>query len=342
MEKFGRENLERIQDMVQEKTGAAVRGGKSAGHGIGRLVPVLCCLLCFVALSAFAFAKFSGLNGDELAFASAYQGEGRFEIVVINLSDRELDFQDRIKVRQFRANKEVEGDKKKIVMSTPAIAPHSQGVITVDLSKGYDVEAMKESLPENDWYYFVLTNNNFAFGQDWMCDFDFEIRQTEDIMDRYSDYVEQIAKKQAERQEAEEKRFGTGELMDPDWSWPTVSRQLSGFYGRQNNGKDLDHVNIAGEAGDEIYAVADGVVVEAAFDSAAGNYLVLDLGGGVTVKYGHLQKTKVSEGDEVKQCQVIGTMGKTGMAAGPNLLFAVTVDGETVNPLAAEQREGQE
>lgn len=336
MEKFGRENLERIQAMVQEKTGAAAVGGKPAGRRVGRLVPAVCCLLCFVALSAFAFAKFSGLNGDELAFASAYQGEGRFEIVVVNLSDRELDFQDKIKVMQFRANREVEGDKKKIVMSTPAIAPHSQGIIAIDLSEGYDMEAMQKNLPEDDWYYFVLTNNNFAFGQDWMCDFDLEIQQTEDVMKQCADFLEQRAEARSERQKTEEERLDAGELMDPDWVWPTVSRRLSGVYGRQDNGKDSDHVNIAGEAGDEIYAVADGAVVEAAFDSIAGNYLVLDLGGGVTVKYGHLQKTEVSEGDEVKQGQAIGTMGKSGMATGPNLLFAVTVDGETVNPLAAE------
>ena len=33
------------------------------------------------------------LNGDLAGFASAYQGDGRFEIVIINDSDRELELQ---------------------------------------------------------------------------------------------------------------------------------------------------------------------------------------------------------------------------------------------------------
>ncbi|MDE6389244.1 MAG: M23 family metallopeptidase [Lachnospiraceae bacterium] len=87
----------------------------------------------------------------------------------------------------------------------------------------------------------------------------------------------------------------------PEWSWPTVSRKVSGLYGIRENGTHSEHVNIAGTAGDEIYAVADGVVLEAAFESYTGNFIVVDLGDGVTVKYGHLKEIKVSEGEEIKQ-----------------------------------------
>ena len=187
---------------------------------------------------------------------------------------------------------------------------------------------MEENLPEGDWYYFVLTNNNFAFGQDWMCSFDFEIEQTDEVMDRSDDFMEQ----RAERRKEEEKQYATGELAFPDWSWPTVSRDVSGLYGIRENGTYSGHVNIAGTAGDEIYAVADGVVTEAAFESFSGNFITVDLGDGVTVKYGHLKEIEVSEGEEVKQGQVIATLGQTGMATGPNLLFAVSINGEEVNP----------
>ena len=75
-------------------------------------------------------------------------------------------------------------------------------------------------------------------------------------------------------------------------------------------------------------------MTEAAFESTSGNFIVVDLGDGITVKYGHLKKIKVSEGEEIKQGQVIATLGKTGMAAEPNLLFAVSINGEKVNPFA--------
>ena len=329
MKKYSRENLRAIQVIVQEKTGAAiVPDRKPAGYKIRKMALLAGSLLCLVSLSAFAYAKFSDLNGDVAGFASAYQGDGRFEIVIINDSDRELELQDKVKVMQWSTGEEVEGDRGKIRMSGLTIAPHSQGVVSIDISEGYDVKAMEENLQEEDWYYFVLTNNNFAFGQDWMCSFDFEIEQTEDVMDRSSDFMEQMAGEQR----TEEKRYGTGELAFLDWVWPTVSREVSGIYGIQENGTYSDHVNIAGTAGDEIYAVADGVVLEAAFESSSGNFIVVDLGDGVTVRYGHLKEIKVSEGEEIKQGQVIAAMGQTGMATGPNLLFAVSVNGEEVNP----------
>ena len=76
--------------------------------------------------------------------------------------------------------------------------------------------------------------------------------------------------------------------------------------------------------------------METAFENVCGNFIVVDLGDGITVKYGHLKEIKVAVGDEIKQGQVLAAMGQTGMASGPNLFFAVTVDGENVNPLAEE------
>ena len=329
IKKFSRKNLKAIQDIVQEKTGTVIiPDGKPAGHKIRQMALLAGSLLCFVILCAFAYAKFSDLNGDVAGFASAYQGDGRFEIVIINESDKELKLQDRVKVMQWSTGEEVEGDSGKIRMSGLTIAPYSQGVVSIDISEGYDVKAMEENLPEGDWYYFVLTNNNFAFGQDWMCAFDFEVEQTEDVMDRSADFMEQVA----EGQRTKEKQYGTGELAFPDWSWPTVSQDVSGLYGIRENGNHSDHVNIVGTAGDELYAVADGVVVAAAFESSSGNFIVVDLGDGVSVKYGYLEEIKVSEGEEIKQGQVIATLGQTGTATGPNLLFAVSINGEEVNP----------
>ncbi len=329
MKKYSRENLRAIQAIVQEKTGVViVSDRKTAGYKIRKMALLAGSLLCLISLSAFAYAKFSDLNGDVAGFASAYQGDGRFEIVIINDSDRELELQDNVKVMQWTTGKEVEGDNGKIKMSGQVVAPHSQGVVSIDISGGYDVEAMEENLPEGDWYYFVLTNNNFAFGQDWMCSFDFDIEQTKEVMDRSADFMEQMAVEER----TEEKLYGTGELVFSEWNWPTVSRKVSGLYGIRENRTHSDHVNIAGTAGDEIYAVADGVVLEAAFESGSGNFIVVDLGDGVTVKYGHLKEIKVSEGEEIKQGQVIATLGQTGMATGPNLMFAVSINGEEVNP----------
>ena len=333
IKKYRRENLRAIQDIVQRKTGAAVAADRGlAGNKIRRMAVLAGSLLCLVISSAFAYAKFSGLNGDEAGFAAVYLGDGRFDIAIINVSDRELELQEKIRVMQWSTGEDVEGDSRKIRMQGTTIAPHSQGVISIDISEGYDVEVMEEELRDGDWYYFVLTNNNFAFGQDWMVFFDFEVSRTEDVMVSMGDSMEQRAER--EREKAEEKQYRTGVLMDPAWIWPTVSREVSGSFGVHENGIYSDHVNICGTDGDEIYAVADGVVTETAFETSAGNFIIVDLGEGVTVKYGHLKEIKVSEGEEIKQGQVIAEMGRTGMATGPNLLLGVRVDGEEVNPFA--------
>ena len=328
MESYSRKNQKNIQTIIERNLGVNLTADRRPAFAGVRLAVMSCCMLCIVMLSAFGYMKFSSLNGDDLALASVYRGNGRFEIIIQNLSDRELKLQDSVKVMQWSTGEEVEGDNGKIRMSGLTIAPHSQGVVSIDISGGYDVEAMEENLPEGDWYYFVLTNNNFAFGQDWMCSFDFDIEQTKEVMDRSADFMEQMAVEQR----TEEKQYDMGELVFPEWSWPTVSRKVSGLYGIRENGTHSDHVNIAGTAGDEIYAVADGVVLEAAFESSSGNFIVVDLGDDVTVKYGHLKEIKVSEGEEIKQGQVIATLGQTGMATGPNLMFAVSINGEEVNP----------
>ncbi len=334
MEKYNRENLKNIQTIVQKKTGVSVAAGRSMSKTKGRQMLLLACsLLCFVTLCAFAYAKFSGLNGDEAGFAAVYQGEGRFEIVIINDSDRELKLQNKVKVMQWSTGAEVEGDNGKIKMEISAIAPHSQGIVVIDISEGYDIGAMEKELPEGDSYYFVLTNNHFAFGQDWFCFFDFEVESTEEAARHMLAAMEE----RNERKELSEgPQYETGSLIYQDWFWPTVSRNVSGLYGRQENGTDSDHIYIAGDMGDEVYAVADGVVTETGFESRDGNVIVVDLGNGITIRYGHLQEIQVSEGEEIKQGQVIATLGRSGMATGANLLFAVTVDGEKVNPLLAE------
>lgn len=331
VKKCSRKNLKAIQAIVQEKTGAAIiLDQKPVGQKCRRMAVLTGSILCFLALCAFAYTKFSDLNGDVAGFAPAYQGDGRFEIVIINESGRELNLQDNVKIMQWSTGEEVAGENEKIRMSGLTIAPYSQGVVSIDISEGYDVAAMEENLPEGDWYYFVLTNNDFAFGQNWMCSFDFEIEQTEEVRDRAVDFMEQ----RNESENTGEPQYSTGELLDPDWNWPTVSREVSGLYGIRENGIYSDHVNIVGTAGDEIYAVADGVVIEAAFEGNAGNFIIVDLGNGITVKYGYLEEIKVSEGEEIKQGQMIATLGQTGMATGPNLLFAVSVNGEEVDPFA--------
>lgn len=57
-----------------------------------------------------------------------------------------------------------------------------------------------------------------------------------------------------------------------------------------------------------------------------GGYVVLDHGDGLLSKYGHLHETKVHTGDWIKQGDIIGTIGSTGISTGPHLHWEIVID----------------
>lgn len=85
-----------------------------------------------------------------------------------NKSDKDLSFQRQLKLMRWSTGKEVEPVSDTIVFDGTEFEAHTNGVMTVDLSKAYDMDFLEQPLADDN-YYFVLTNNNFMFGQDWMC-----------------------------------------------------------------------------------------------------------------------------------------------------------------------------
>ncbi|MBR6696872.1 MAG: peptidoglycan DD-metalloendopeptidase family protein [Lachnospiraceae bacterium] len=98
---------------------------------------------------------------------------------------------------------------------------------------------------------------------------------------------------------------------------------------RKHNG-----VDIGVPTGVKIQAAAEGTVVISQYSVSAGNYIVIDHGGGVMTEYMHCSKLIARVGQKVKQDEVIGLVGSTGYSTGPHLHFGVrTVDGY-VDPLS--------
>lgn len=84
--------------------------------------------------------------------------------------------------------------------------------------------------------------------------------------------------------------------------------------------------------GDNVYAVADGVVEKAGPGTGYGNVIHLNHANGYSTRYAHLSKMLVKAGQSVKAGQVIGLMGKTGLGSGTHLHFEVRAKGVAVDP----------
>lgn len=81
-----------------------------------------------------------------------------------------------------------------------------------------------------------------------------------------------------------------------------------------------------------VQASNDGRVVYAAPLGIYGNCIVVDHGYGLQTIYGHLSRIDVHEGDTVKQGQVMGLSGMTGMAGGDHIHFSMQLDGVQIDP----------
>ena len=167
MDSFNKTNLQNIKDIFEEKTGVALETRRRR-QPIRAAMLVAAVLVCSLTMTAFAVSLFSSLSGDELSLSATYEGNGIVSIHVENQSDKELCFQQQLKIVRWSTSEEIAPISDEIAFSGTEFEAHTNGVMTVDLSEAYNMDFLEQPLTD-DHYYFVLTNNNFVFGQDWMC-----------------------------------------------------------------------------------------------------------------------------------------------------------------------------
>ena len=93
-----------------------------------------------------------------------------------------------------------------------------------------------------------------------------------------------------------------------------------------------DGIDYAADEGTSIVAAADGEVYETGYSAEHGNYVVLLHINGDMTYYCHCREIVAKEGGQVKRDDKIATVGKTGQATGSHLHFALSRDGEFINP----------
>ena len=146
---------------------------------------------------------------------------------------------------------------------------------------------------------------------------------------------EEEAKKKAE---ASGQTYQTRNIGDISFTWPcpASSRITSNFGARSSptEGASSNHkgIDIGAPTGTNIVAAASGTVVVSTYSYSAGNYIMVNHGGGVYTVYMHASKLLASVGDTVEKGEVIAKVGSTGYSTGPHLHFGIRVNGTYVNP----------
>jgi murein DD-endopeptidase MepM/ murein hydrolase activator NlpD len=120
--------------------------------------------------------------------------------------------------------------------------------------------------------------------------------------------------------------------------WPVAGTLESGFGGRRNpfggssyefhSGQDID-----AEWGAPVIAGANGTVTFSGWQNGYGQLVVVDHGGGLTTRYGHLSAIVASVGQLIQRGEFLGRVGSTGRSTGPHLHYEVRINDQPVNPL---------
>ena len=118
---------------------------------------------------------------------------------------------------------------------------------------------------------------------------------------------------------------------------PVEGRQSSSFCLRRffNEQPRRPHsgLDIAAPTGTIISAPADGKVILTGEMFFNGNTVYLNHGQGLVSMYMHMDNIQVTEGQNIKRGEQIGTVGMTGRVTGPHLHWGVSLNNARVNPL---------
>lgn len=165
-----------------------------------------------------------------------------------------------------------------------------------------------------------------------------DIKAQEDAIRRIEEELRRQEEEARKAAQAAGKTYNTVSLGNINFIWPcpSSSRITSAFGSRTSptEGASTNHkgIDIGASTGSNILAAADGTVSIATYSYSAGNYIMLNHGGGVTTVYMHCSSLLVSPGETVKKGQVIAKVGSTGYSTGPHLHFGIRYNGSYVNP----------
>ena len=91
-------------------------------------------------------------------------------------------------------------------------------------------------------------------------------------------------------------------------------------------------MDVSAPIGASFVAAANGIVTKATYNTAYGNMVIIDHGGGVQTLYAHGSEIIAQIGQTVAAGDEILKVGSTGYSTGPHAHFEIRVNGQTIDP----------
>ena len=105
------------------------------------------------------------------------------------------------------------------------------------------------------------------------------------------------------------------------------------FHPVQKRWKAHRGTDYAAPTGTPIRATGDGQVIAATYKKHNGKYVKIRHNSTYTTQYLHMSKIAVTNGQQVKQGEIIGYVGSTGLATGPHVCYRFWKNGQEINHL---------
>ena len=293
-------------------------------------------LLCLQLISIFSVNIFANTVDDIRDLLGQERYDDTFTKEEINLVIKQYEMMEKanIHVKMYEIGKEIDIDsevkaeydrlEKELEVASDTLANNFMGGEPLDL---------------------VLKNKSkletVLFEIDSLRDLGFNI-DVEYVSNIWSDKFEEVQefiKEMSEVQEIGE----VGKDMDVPFNGTFV---IYSPYGMRLNKITYDNVEMHHgidfdvPIGTQVMAQWNGVVSKIYKTETGGNTVEITHHKNLKTVYSHLGGIKVKVGQEVKQYEMIGVTGETGVMAQPHLHFAVYLDGESINPIYLYGLEG--
>ncbi len=208
---------------------------------------------------------------------------------------------------------------------------------TIDLSK-QKLENEKEELAaiiENQTRLSRTLQNTKKMRESFIEKLSEDEKNLQAKIDEINTQYEEINKQILElAQQGIDTAYIGGELA---WPVPGYTRITSKYAMRVHpiTGQYKLHtgVDIGAPEGVNFIAANDGIVTKAEKNTAYGNMVIIDHGGGISTLYAHGSEILVEVGQSVKRGEVVLKVGSTGYSTGPHAHFEVRINGVTTDPL---------